>query len=360
MTTSPEGRLTRRMLDPAFDLAAAQVAGGTVPFVILGVADSAGIVRLESFGPDDGGRVGERAVCLLASITKPIVATAVMREVEAGRIDLAEPLNGWLPGLAPEARSFSTWHLLTHTSGYADIDLEGLLLRGGDRAEMLRQALAAPQATAPGATFRYASTPFDLLADAIERRLGRPFDDIVRSNVLDPLGMTDTTFDPAPALADRMAPVKVDLPSLPGVDGRALVGGYTRLRLAGGGLWSTAADVLRFGRAILRGGELGGVRVLSPAFVGLMTREVTVDGLGSAEDVLHGEHYAMGWGKPGPASPASPSAFGHGGATGTRLWVDPAHDLVFVYLTGVWELGPLPVNAVQNAVYAALPPRPTP
>ena len=81
----------------------------------------------------------------------------------------------------------------------------------------------------------------------MEHRLGRPFDDIVRTNVLEPLGMTDTTFDPTSTLADRMAPVTVDLPSLAGVDGRALVGGYTRLRLAGGGLWSTASDVLRFG-----------------------------------------------------------------------------------------------------------------
>ena len=54
--------------------------------------------------------------------------------------------------------------------------------------------------------------------------------------------------------------------------------------------------------------------------------------------MLRAEHYAIGWGKPPIASPASPAAFGHGGATGTRLWVDPAHDLVFLYLTGVWEL----------------------
>ena len=110
--------------------------------------------------------------------------------------------------------------------------------------------------------------------------------------------------------------------------------------MAGGGLWSTAADVLRFGRAMLRGGELDGGRVLSPAFVDLMTREVTVDGLGAAEDVQRAEHYAIGWGKPGIASPASASSFGHGGATGTRLWIDPAHDLVFLYLTGVVGDGP--------------------
>jgi CubicO group peptidase (beta-lactamase class C family) len=355
MTTKPAGRLRRRALEPAFDVAGAQVDQGTVPFAIVGVADAAGIVRLEALGAKDGPRIGVHAVCLLASITKPLVATAVLREVEAGRLDLGEPLNPWLEGLADSAKPFSAWHVLTHTSGYADIDLEGLLLRGGDRAEMLRQAQQMPQATAPGAAFRYASTPFDLLAEALEGRLGRPLGDLVHDNVLDPLGMTATSFDPAPTLAGWMAPVTVDLPSLAGVDGSALVGGYTRLRLAGGGLWSTAADVLRFGRAILRGGELDGVHLLSPAFVDLMTREVTVDGLGAADDVLHGEHYAIGWGKPGPASPASPSAFGHGGATGTRLWIDPQHDLVFLYLTGVWELGPLPIDAVLNAVYAALP-----
>ncbi len=113
--------------------------------------------------------------------------------------------------------------------------------------------------------------------------------------------------------------------------------------------------MLRFGRAILRRGELDGVRVLSPAFVDLMTREVTVHGLGAATDALRAEHYALGWNRPGIASPRSPASFGHGGATGTRLWVDPAHDLVFVYLSGVWEMAHTPINAVHDAVYAALP-----
>ena len=113
--------------------------------------------------------------------------------------------------------------------------------------------------------------------------------------------MRATTFDPAPGGDLRLAPVRVDLPRLAGVPSEALLAGYTSLRLAGGGLWSTAGDVLRFGRAILRRGELDGVRILSPAFVDLMTREVTVNGLGAATDVLRAEHYAIGWGKPGVA-----------------------------------------------------------
>ncbi len=356
MAAQPPPRLSRRALDAAFEIAAAQVADGTVPFVTVGVANADGIVRLESFGPLDGPRLGVNAVCLLASVTKPIVVTAILREVEAGRLDLVEPLSTTVPGLdRPDVTPFSAWHLLTHTSGLADIDVETLLLEGGGRAELLRRAAAMPQATPPGSTFRYASTTLDLLAEALERRLGRPFDDIVRANVLEPLGMTRTTFDPRPDPDAPLAPVRVDLAALAGVPAEALLAAYTRLRLAGGGLWSTAEDVLRFGRAILRGGELDGVRVLSPAFVDLMTREVTVNGLGAATDVLRAEHYALGWGKPGIASLASPASFGHGGATGTRLWVDPAHDLVFVYLSGVWEMAHAPINAVHDAVYAALP-----
>ncbi|HEY6569105.1 MAG TPA: serine hydrolase [Candidatus Limnocylindrales bacterium] len=350
------GRLSRRALDPAFELAAAQVAAGTVPFVILGVADRVGTIRLESFGMTVGPRIGIDALCLLASITKPIVATAVMHEVEAGRLDLDQPLVGLLPELATAgAGSFTAWHVLTHTSGIGDVYVEGLLLEGGDRAELLRRAIALPQRSVPGSAFDYATAPFDILAEGIARRVGRPFEAVLREDVLDPLGMTETVFAPGPDAAPRMAPVAVDLPALAGIPGSALIAGFTGLRLAGGGLWSTAGDVLRFGRAMLRGGELDGRRVLSPAFVDLMTREVTVGGLGAADDVQRAEHYAIGWGKPGVSSPASASSFGHGGGSGTRLWVDPAHDLVFLYLTGSWAMSHEPINAVQHAVYAALP-----
>ena len=67
----------------------------------------------------------------------------------------------------------------------------------------------------------------------------------------------------------------------------------------------------------------------------LMTRG-TVNGLGTTGDQLVDDHYGIGWGKPGAGSPASPLAFGHGGVSGTRLWIDPAYDLEYVYLTGLW------------------------
>ena len=292
--------------DPAFDVAARQVAAGTVPFVILGIASADGVRRLEAFGPDDGGlRIGTNAVCLLASITKPIVATAVMRLAQSGRFNLATPLGRWLPeldaaGLAP----FTAWHVLTHTTGIADISLVDLLVGGGDRDELVRRTIAQGQGWAPGSRFLYASFTFDLLALAVERAVGRGLDEVLRTEVLDPLGMTDTTFDLARA-GTRRAPVEVGdwdgtLRGVPeDIDPERVVAAYSSLRLAGGGLWSTAHDLLRFGRAMLRGGELDGARILGRPVVDLMTREVTVNGLGSMPDRLLDEHYAIGWGKPG-------------------------------------------------------------
>ncbi len=358
----PRHHLDPVALDHAFARAALQVEDGTVPFVILGVADSAGLIRLEAVPPRDAPPVGAAAVCLLASITKSIVATAVMRLVQDGRFSLTAPLSTWLPELADAGRpSITAWHVLTHTTGLGDVALERLLVEGGDRAEFLRRTMALPQESAPGSRFRYVTCTFDLLAEAVERSTGTPFEQLLREVVLDPLAMTDTRFDPRPDLVGRMAPVALSgWGTTPGPElgdpatAPLFQRGFLGLRLAGGGLWSTAADLLRFGRAMLRGGELEGSRVLAPAFVDLMTREVTVDGLGATGNRLDDDHYALGWDKPGPASPASPSSFGHGGASGTRLWIDPAHDLVFVYLTGVWGLPSQPIDAVQNAVYAAV------
>lgn len=348
-------------LDAPFAIARTQVDRGAVPFVILGIADASGTIRLEAVSPPrDSDRIGTNAVCLLASITKPITASLVLRLASTGRFPLTVALERWLPELrAARLAPFTAWHVLTHTTGLSDIDLPGLLVRGGTRADVIRETIARGQVSAPGSRFLYTTFTFDLLALAIERAVGSPFEELLREEILDPLGMVDTTFDPA-ASGDRRAPVELGawdgtVRALPaGVTADQALAGYASLRLSGGGLFSTAADLLRFGRAMLRGGELDGTRILGRTVVDLMTREVTVDGLGRAEDRLADEHYALGWGKRGAGSPASPSAFGHGGVSGTRLWIDPAHDLVVVYLTGQWGGAGESIDQVLLAVYAAL------
>ena len=199
MSEQRSSRLSRRALGPAFELAASQVADGTVPYVILGIADAAGVVRVEAFGPRDGQRIGVDAVCLLASITKPIVTTAVLHEVETGRLDLAEPLLADLPGLAGADRQpFGTWHVLTHTCGIGDVDIEALLARGGDRAELLRCVGGAP-GHAAGIDLPLRLDDVRAARRGAGAAAGPPFEDLVRGNVLAPLGMSDTVWAPTAA-----------------------------------------------------------------------------------------------------------------------------------------------------------------
>jgi CubicO group peptidase (beta-lactamase class C family) len=312
--------------------------------------------------PGQARPVGEDAQCLIASITKPIVATAVMRLHQEGRFALDAPLALWLPELAsPDKRAITAWHVLTHTTGMEHTWLDRLLAGEPmtDRSALIARAMAAPLAAPVGSAYAYATLTFDVLTTAIERAMDCPFEAILRETVLDPLRMTSTDWEPEPA---RAAPLDVlqweddwrPSARLADADVAPLRHGLVRLHLAGAGLHSTAADLVRFGRALLRGGELDGTRILAPVFVDLMTREVTVRGLGRQADRALDNHYAIGWGKRNPTSPMSPSGFEHGGATGTRLLVDPEHDLVIVSLTGVWAHPRWTVDEAISGVYAAL------
>ena len=359
----PPARLDPAALDPAFALAAGQVDDGSVPFAILAVGGAEGVVRAEAFAGPDAPGVAVDSVCLLASITKPIVATAVMRLVADGLVSLTDGIERYVPSFAAAGKPQVTlWHLLTHTSGVPDLDLRALLSEGVGRDELVRRVATAPLGFAPGSRYAYVSSTFDLLGAVVERITGETPGGYLERTIFEPLGMPDTTFDPWDRLRARVAPLAVA--RIPGGEGgwepMPLTEDdrrrFSALAPAGAGLFSTAADLVRFGRAMLRGGELDGARVLPPRYVELMTREQTVGGLGAAEDPLLDDHYALGWGNPDRrTSPASASAFGHGGITLTRLWVDPAHDLVFVYLSGSWDHARRPIDVVLQAVYAALP-----
>jgi CubicO group peptidase (beta-lactamase class C family) len=143
-----------------------------------------------------------------------------------------------------------------------------------------------------------------------------------------------------------------------------------RATLPGGGLWGKAEDLLRFGRALLPLDSGAGPRILSQPAIDEMTREQT-SGITevSPDGTTRVPHYALGWGKPGPEGtapsvlgvapetpdrvPASPSTFTHGGATGTRLWIDPDRELVFVFLTNLWGTSDAAMFRTLAEVYRA-------
>lgn len=351
-------RLDPGRLDRAFDLVARQVREGRATYAALAVARGDGLVRSAAWQ-------GERSLdeprrSAIASLTKPITATAILQLVEAGLLVLTEPLSTYIPAFDPPgptgsetlAQPITAWHVLTHTAGLSDAPEDFYLTAPPTRTAQVERLCRDRLRFPPGTAYAYCSDSFYLLADLVERLTGMSWPDYVRERVLEPLEMSATTFDP---FAPGPAPLPLE-GNLGPEDARRddVLAYFAALAMPGGGLWSTADDVVRFGRAMLGGGTLDGTRVLGRPFVELMTRVHTDD----VRDLIDGQrpHYGLGWGRPGlrRGSPASASAFGHSGATGSGLLVDPANDLVVVYLRNRWGESMTATDEAVQAVYAAL------
>jgi uncharacterized protein YbbC (DUF1343 family)/CubicO group peptidase (beta-lactamase class C family) len=306
----------------------------------------------------------------MASLTKVVATTsAVMMLVEEGRIRLSDPVAQYIPDFAKYGKNRVTVrHLLTHMSGLRpDVDL-GDPWVGYDAAIALanEEILGAP----PGRRFVYSDIGFFLLADIVAKVSKLPFDQFVAKRLFEPLGMKDSGFTPAPALRPRIAPTETCTPygwpcAGPGAEMlRGTVHDPTARRMGGvaghAGLFSTADDIARFARMLLRGGELDGARVLSPLTVARMTSpstpddEANVRGLGWDMD----SSYSANRGELLPVG-----SFGHTGFTGTSIWVDPATQMFVVFMSnrlhpeGKGDVTPLRarVATIAAAAFTAVP-----
>lgn len=322
--------LDPQRLDLAFTNLAADVRAGHANAAVLGVATASEVVRLEAFGQSGAEPLTPEHVFLLASITKPIVATTVMQLVADGRLLLDEPLGRYLPEMSGRGRpDVTARHLLTHTSGLPEIDWPTTLQQLPERAVSFEVACAETPSFLPGSSFSYSTLTFYLLAELVTRLSGRPFAEHLEARVFGPLGMTSTSFDPR----GRGRMVEVEGITGPGgPSAGAATDAFISFAMPGAGLWSTAGDLIRFGQALLR----RDANLLPALYVELMGRDQTK---GMVERGVNSgaRHQALGWRK-GKADgfdvvPGSPSVMEHDGATGGQLWLDPEHDLIFVYLT---------------------------
>ena len=276
----------------------------------------------------------------VASLTKVVATTtSVMQLVEAGQIQLIDPVARFIPEFGKYHKDgILIRHLLTHTSGLRpDLELD-VEFHGADEA--IRRATEEVAVAPPGERFIYSDINFFLLGDIVRRVSGERIDQYAARHVLTPLGMKDSMFLPPESIRRRIAPTERCRPltwpcgeaSVPFL--RGVVHDPTARRMdnvAGhAGLFSTAADLSRFCRMLLAGGRLGDARILSPAIVALMTAPATppgmhdVRGLGWDIDTTYsknrGELFPIG-------------SFGHTGFTGTSLWLDPATKSYVVFLS---------------------------
>lgn len=310
--------------------ATAALEAGEFAGCVVAIGRSSGLVYLDAIGDRqvDPERAPMRAdtVFDLASLTKPVAtATSVIVLVERGRVRLSHRVTDYLPDLKGEGTADVTVdHLLTHAAGYIPDNALADYQDGPDEA--WRRLLALPVEAAPGTRFRYSDVGFELLGLLVERVDGRPLDRFAAEEVFAPLGMGETGYLPPPELRARAAASEHR-------DGRMLVGEVhdPRAALLGGvaghaGLFSTAEDLATYATAMLTPGSAD--RVLRSAGVREMIRPRDVAGqlrgagwdVRSAYSTNRGDFF-------------SDRAFGHGGFTGTAMWIDPELDLYVIFLS---------------------------
>ena len=241
--------VSARELPATRALAGRLVAEGQLPSLVFGVAGRTSVGHVFAI-PGPGHPARRDSVYFLASISKAIVATAVMRYADEGRWDLRAPLERYVPGYGGGGReSVSAWHVLTHTSGLPDIPIETLRRERPTYARLVATVRGQVPRWAPGSRYEYSSSAWVLLAEAMATLSAMPFPQALRLRLTGPLGMVDTTFDPR---ADRRRVMPVaGLGADHRLVGELLLRFLARATMPGGGLFGTVDDLLRLGRSLL-------------------------------------------------------------------------------------------------------------
>lgn len=268
----------------------------------------------------------------LASLTKPIATSScVMKLVEQGRLKLDDPVSAVLPEFhRPSQQSVTLRHLLVHTSGLiADNALSDYV---GDHAQQRTRILSLEPRTPPGTRFVYSDMGLMVVGEMVAKASGKPLDAAFQELVAQPLGLTETRYLPPEEWRSRIAPTE---------DVRGIVHDPRARRYGGvaghAGLFSTATDLAKYARAVLAS-DRGESDWLTAGTVKLWStpNEVPLESAkdGSSRKGTRG----LGWDIQSPYSgnrPKSMSArsIGHGGFTGTVLWIDLERQTFLIFLS---------------------------
>ena len=329
--------------------------GGVTAIVDRNVADGAfagaalavlrgeeALVRHFAGNAAPGVPAGPRVLWPLASITKLFTAAAVMRLVELGELTVNTPVWSILPDFSGVARDdVRVRHLITHTSGLPyESPAMGQLLAGHTSTDgLIDDAYVAPFLFAPGTRFQYSDYAYGLAGRVVAAVAGVPFRDAVRSLVLEPMGLEDTFMRPRDGGSERIADVRGVFND--GTDGAMYNSAYGRsLEHPAFSAVSSLDDMVTF----LRHFAPGGPRVLAESTVRAMTSIQTagapgehplLDGFPADARIPWGFGFALQT-EEAPAvfsELASFATFGHPGASGCQILVDPVADLTVVLLT---------------------------
>ena len=345
----------------------------------IAYVDVQGVMDLESKKP-----VTRDTVFRIASMTKPVIGTAIMMMLEEGKLRVDDPVSKFIPefknmkvamesgaggalakppnfSTVPAVREITIKDLLTHTSGLASGPMGASEAAKNPRkptdtlADYVPRLALTPLEFQPGTRWLYSpGAAFDTLGRIVEIASNMPLDKFLAARVFGPLDMKDTSFYPSESQLPRLITAYTKNAE------KGLVKNPTQITMSskvyfsgGGGLVSTVDDYARFAQMLANGGELAGQRLLSPRTVKLM-------GSAHVPAALPGRRAGEGYGLSvrvvtdavGGNHRVSDGAFGWSGAYGTHFWVDQKEDLIAVMMiqTPIGEMRPEFENAVMQAI----------
>jgi CubicO group peptidase (beta-lactamase class C family) len=287
------------------------------------------------------------------SVTKVVTAIGVMTLVEEGKLALNDPVEKYLPefkkadGQTSGAPTpFTIHHLLTHTSGLPfsrPAEIEDITIkRDRTLADVVKLLAKQEPEFAPGTQFRYASSGFAILGRIIEVVSGKAYDQFIKDRLFAPLGMNDSFFFIPAEKRNRVAAIyrrqNGKLERWHELEEYSKRAKYPAPEF---GMYSTARDLAALCEMMLNGGTFHGRRILSPMSVMAMTSNHTTNVRSAITQ--RPAYQGLGWGLSGdPLSDfplTSTGSYGHNGAFGSIIWIDPKEGLIRIFLEHLFGAG---------------------
>jgi CubicO group peptidase (beta-lactamase class C family) len=314
-------------------------------------------------GPEaDSPPMRRDAIFLLASITKPVVYMGALKLVERGLLNLSDPVTRYIPDFAAHHKeSTLVAHLFTHTSGLPDMLPRDKELRAA-HAPLSRFIEGAIKDTVPlfpaGTSWSYQSMGTLTVAEIIQRIAGQSIQDYIYRQILEPLGLRSTRLGSKGLDESRL--VRVTTPAWQGADYGWNSKYWRELGAPWGTMFSTPEDFAVICQMVLNGGEIDGVRILSPATCKMMTSNRLDDFPELPESIRRSSPWGLGWKLNAPGTDSAlcdllgQQAFGHTGSTGNLLWMDPdTGGFCILFTTAERSRAPWRLVHLSNAVAAA-------
>lgn len=347
---------------------------GNLAGVVSALIRNGKLVHLDAHGYQDMENqvpVNEDTIFRIFSMTKPVTGVALMMLLEEGKFTLDDAVSRHIPELAnlevaiedgpggfpvtePADHEMTIRELMSHTGGLtygmfsrSQVDSQyvaaNILDDSGTLKDMIDKLARIPLRQQPGTQWHY-SVSVDVQGYLVEVLSGMSFDQFLQQRLFGPLGMVDTGFSVPDQKRSRFSKMYMSTPNGLASPPDSLGGEYNHPASffgGGGGLVSTIGDYMKFTQMLANGGELNGVRILSPASVDVMRSNQLPEGMAEIPG-YPGNQFGVDFAvvaDPSRNDGMSEGSYWWWGIGGTWFWIDPVEDLVFIGMIQNRNLG---------------------